>query len=160
MKTTDPNIQKYKDLLKQKRRLLDKMRKHRKSLARARVDKKRVNEEITRLRKSGFAFSGMTAVEAQERVSGEIRNVTPEDIYPKDLERRFDKLERTTEVKYRKDSVDISDLDDDSQVPRPKTKDDDEGIYAVTLEHEDGVVDLGENETDDYTTEPKNEDAE
>ena len=47
MKAIDPNQKRYRELLKLKRRLLDKMRKHRKALAKTRVDKKNINEEIT-----------------------------------------------------------------------------------------------------------------
>jgi hypothetical protein len=159
MRNADPSAQRYKELLKMKRRLLTQMRKHRKSLAKARVDKKRVNEEITRLRKSGFAFAGLTPEQAQKRVSGEIRAVTPEDIYPKDLERKFDKLERKSEVMYKKGMVDTSDIDDDSRAhaAAPGDQDDDREIYAVTLDPQSGVIDLGDGEEDD-DAEPRNED--
>ena len=150
MRHADPNVQKYRELSKQKRRILDKMKKYRKSLAKARVEKKNVNEEITRLRKSGFAFAGMTAVEAQAKVSGEIQAVEPGDIYPVDLERKFDKLERTTEVTYRKGSVDISDMGSGPAASRLSSHDDD-GVRSVVLDSESGVVDFGEGEEDEIS---------
>ena len=158
MRDTDPNVQRYRELLKQKRRLLSQMKRHRKSLAKARIDKKRVNEEITRLRKSGFAFAGMTTLEAQARVSTEIQAVEPGDIYPKDLEKKFDKLERTTEVKYRKDSVDISDVNKKVNPSGHRHHDkDDEGGYSVILDEDCGVVDLSEQDGDDSLEEgPEN----
>lgn len=159
MRDIDPNAQRYRELLKQKRRLLNQMRKHRKSLAKSRVDKKRINEEITKLRKSGFAFSGMTAIQAMNKVSSEIQAVSPEDIYPKDLEKKFDKLERTTEVKYKNGRVDISDLDEDGPATRVKDSDDD-GVYAVTLDPQNGVIDLGDGDEDTAEDGPENEDAE
>lgn len=159
MRPTDPNALRYRELLKLKRKVLNDMRKHRKALAKKRIDKKKINEEITRLRKSGFAFHGLTPAAAQRRVSDEIRGVTPEDIYPKDLERKFDKLERTTEVKYRKGTVDVSDVDDSPTAPRGG-KDDDEGVYAVTFDGDDnGVVDLSATDDDTSETGPANEDA-
>ena len=154
MKETDPNVARYKELLKIKRRLLDKMRKHRKTIARDRIEKKRVNEEITKLRKSGYAFAGMTVSAAQARVSDEIQATKPEDIYPKDLEKQFDKLERTTEVKYKKGLVNLDDIDDD--VPTRSSPSDDDG-GTVYLGKTAGVIDLGEGEVDDTELEPDGE---
>jgi hypothetical protein len=151
MKSIDPNVQRYKELLKLKRRALDQMRKHKKSLARIRVDKKRINEEITKLRKSGFAFAGMSTMEASARVSGEIRDVKPEDIYPRDLERQFDKLERTSEVKYKKASAD---LDDDDSGPKASRPSDDDAVF---IGPNSGVMDLGESDADDTEVEPDGE---
>lgn len=151
MRETDPNVQRYRELLRLKRRLLTQMSKHRKSLARDRADKKRINEEITKLRKSGYAFSGMTAVAAQERVGDEIRAVKPEDIYPKDLERQFDKLERTTEVKYKKGLVDLDDLENDGPSHSVSSEDDSPSIF---IGKNSGVIDLGEGEVDDTELEP------
>lgn len=152
MKNIDPNVQRFRELLKLKRRILDQMRKHRKAIAKGRVDKKRINEEITKLRKSGFAFVGMSTSEASARVSSEIRDVKPEDIYPKDLERQFDKLERETEVRYRKASADL-DEDDGRGIKVPRIADDD----GVFIGADAGVVDLGEGEVDEFEVEPDGE---
>lgn len=151
MKSTDPNVSRYRELLKLKRRLLDQMRKHRKSLAKSRAEKKRINEEITKLRKSGFAFAGMTTTAAQARVDEEIRSVRPEDIYPKDLERQFDKLERTTNVNYRKGMVDLDDAEDGSDVGKRSSDDDSPAIF---LGKDSVVIDFGDGETDDSELEP------
>lgn len=158
MRETDPNIQRYKELLKLKRRLLDQMKKHRKALAKNRAEKKRINEEITRLRKSGYAFAGMSSDAARARVGDEIRSVKPEDIYPRDLEKQFDKLERTTVVKYRKGSVDLDDIEDDGVGVR--SKNDDGG--SVYIGRDSGVIDLGDgdNDGDSDNEEPLDTDAE
>lgn len=156
MKQIDPNAQRLRELLKQKRRILDTMRKHRKSLAKARVEKKRVNEEISKLRKSGYAFSGMSTGAAQARVADEIKAVTPADIYPKDLERRFDKLERTTKVTYKKGKVDVSDIEEASVVPVRRGDEEDE-VLATAVGKNDGVIDLGEGEEDPFAVDDLSE---
>lgn len=155
MKEMNPNAQKFKELTRLKRRILDQMRRHRKSLAKARVDKKRVNEEISKLRKSGFAFAGLSPAQAQSRVADEIKAVTPSDIYPKDLERRFDKLERTTAVTYKKDKVDVSDIEEASTAPARRNDDDDE----IILDRGEGVVDLGEHDDDPFAVDEPNEET-
>lgn len=156
MNDINPNAQRFRELLKTKRRLLTRMRKHRKALAKDRVEKKRVNEEITRLRKSGFAFAGMTPSQAATRVSNEIQAVTPEDIYPKDLERKFDKLERTTAVVYKKGKVDVSDIEDSGPETKGKAKDDEDVVVAL---QDDGVLDLSETDDAEDLSEPADDDG-
>lgn len=145
MKTNDANLQRCMELAKQKRRLLDTMKKHRKALAKARAEKKKINEEITKLRKSGYAFHGMTATEAMERVKNEIKSVKPLDIYPKDLEKKFDKLERDSEVKYKKGSVDIADIDGDASEATGHDYDDSPNVIDSGL----GVIDLSDSSDED-----------
>ena len=142
MKSSDETLKQFRDLLRQKRRLLDKMKRHRKSLAKGRVEKKKLNEAISRMRRSGFAFAGLSTIEAKSRVETEIRAVTTQDIYLRDLEKKFDKLEQSSEVKYRGATVDIDDIDD---APTARVRsDDDEGVYAVHVDPETGIVDFSE----------------
>jgi hypothetical protein len=104
---------KVAELKKKKKKLMAAVRRKRKSLAKTQLEKKKVAAEEDMLRerlgpkrgmppksqsrrsrpKTQDKFAGVDPVVAQARVTKEIEAVEPEDIYPKDLEREFDKID-------------------------------------------------------------------
>lgn len=148
MKDKSELIARYKELTKLKRRLLEGMKKHRRYLAKAKATKKSVNDEMAQLRRSGNVFGTMTMSEVKEHVQNEIKAVKPEDIYPKDLEREFDRLERNSIVNMRKDPIDIDDNDDVQVKPSHAKFDDDEGA-VVSVDEDAGVLDMSSEDPSD-----------
>lgn len=147
MKESDHNIKEYKELAKQKRRILDQMKKHRKALAKARIQKKHINDAMSKLRRSGFAFGGLTTAEAKARVSSEIRSTKPEDIYPKDLEKKFDMLEQSSAVKYKKGTVNVEDIDAMPESANRKSHESDlDDGDTINGPSGLGVIDFGEED--------------
>ena len=144
MRALDPAVKELRELFKQKRRLLDKMKKHRKSLAKLRVEKRRINSDISKLRKSNNIFGSMTAVAAMEKVTDEIKSVRPNDIYPRDLEKEFDKLEQKSAVKHRNRSVNLDDLEPHGPSPKSHPEEEDT-IDSIGVEDSLGVIDLSED---------------
>ena len=124
------------------------MKKHRRYLAKAKATKKSVNDEMAQLRRSGNVFGTMTMSEVKEHVQNEIKAVKPEDIYPKDLEREFDRLERNSIVNMRKDPIDIDDNDDVQVKPSHAKFDDDEGA-VVSVDEDAGVLDMSSEDPSD-----------
>jgi hypothetical protein len=140
------------ELMKKKRKLVTTMKKSRKVLAKARAEKKRVNEEIMKLRKTADRISALPADQAQIEVAREIGRTTPCDIYPDDLEREFDKIERI----HDKSDVDESQVmdanmgeDKPSKKGRKAKNDSDGNGSVVNVDEDEGVVDLRDDEPGD-----------
>ena len=138
-------IARIKELAKRKRKLLITMKRARRTLSRARVEKKKVNVELVRVRRAVNIFAGLSPEEAAEKVSKEVRATGPEHIYPADLEKEFDKLDRKSERNESSTVVDAPAdvLEDDPDGGK------DSGMYGVIIKDDGDVVEMKEEEEDD-----------
>jgi len=137
--------ERFKELAKRKRKLLITMKRARRTLARARVEKKKVNAELGRVRKAVNIFGGLSPEEAARRVSVEIKSTGPEHIYPNDLEKEFDRLDRKSERNESSTVVDAPAhaLEDDS------VGDKDSGLYGVIIKDDGDVIQMKDDEEAD-----------
>jgi len=127
--------ERLKELEKMKRVLLTRMSRHRKELAKCKVRKRAINEEIFRIKSNPGVFDGMTSQQAFSAVATAIRDTKPEDMYPKDLEKEFDKIEkslrgpndRVTEIDDTDDDgvIDMSDEGGEEEIREPAGEEDD-----------------------------------
>lgn len=141
------------DLMKKKRKLVTTMKKSRKVLARARAEKKRVSEEIKKLRKTVERINTMTPELAQAEVAKEIGKTRPSDIYPDDLEKEFDKIDRIHD-KAATDDNQIMDAsmgeDKPAKKVRKSVKESEVHGTIITVDGDEGVMDLGDDEVDEH----------
>lgn len=107
--------ERLKELEKKKTRLLRTIARNKKSAAKARAAKKRVLSEIKSIKGKYSAFNGMSEKQAEKVVKKDLESVQPADVYPKDLEREFDKLERKQGHRPDRDVVQLKegDLEED-----------------------------------------------
>lgn len=107
--------ERLKELEKKKKRLIRTIARNKKSAAKARAAKKRVLSEIRSINGKYSAFNGMTDKQAEKVVKKDLDNVKPVDVYPTDLEREFDKLERKQGHRPDRDVVQLEegDLEED-----------------------------------------------
>ena len=138
-------IERLKELAKKKRKLLITMKRARRTLSRAKVEKKQVNEELNRVRRAVNVFEGMSPEAAALKVAFEIKATGPEHIYPNDLEKEFDKLDRKSERNESSSVVDApaSALEDDSETESGG------GMYGVIIKDDGDVIQMKEEEEDD-----------
>lgn len=109
-----------------KRRLMGSIVRNKKNAAKARVTKRKINEELRILKGKQNKFMNMTPEDAQTAVAKELADVAPGEIYVKDLEREFDKVDRkAAEGRPERDIVDLDDID-----------------VGIGEEEEEGVLDM------------------
>jgi hypothetical protein len=141
------------DLMKKKRKLVVVMKKSRKVLAKARAEKKRVNEEIKKLRKTVERINTMTPEMAQAEVAREIGKTRPSDIYPDDLEKEFDKIDRIHD-KSATDENQVMDANMGEDKPakkgRKSVRESEVHGTIITVDGDEGVMDLGDDEVDEH----------
>ena len=141
------------DLMKKKKKLMGVMKKSRKVLAKARAEKKRVTEEISKLRKTADRINAMTPEDAQVEVAKEIGRTRPSDIYPDDLEKEFDKIDRIHD-KADTDENQVMDANMGEDKPtkkgRKSSRDSEVHGTIIAVEEDEGVIDLGEGEDDGH----------
>lgn len=142
----DPN-DRLKELLKRKRKLLVVIRKNKKSQVKARIEKRQINEEIRNIKGKANQFRNMTEEEARAEVTRRIDGVLPSEVYPRDLERQFDRLDKPTKKNYK--VVDLGKIperpmnssadfdDEDSHVGSEET-------HPDLVEQEGEVIDLSD----------------
>ena len=68
-------IERLKELAKKKRKLLITIKRARRTLSRAKVEKKQVNEELNRVRRAVNVFEGMSPEAAALKVAFEIKEI-------------------------------------------------------------------------------------
>jgi len=140
----DPT-ERIKELTKAKKKLLTKIRVGKKGLIKARLEKRKINEELRRLKSKANVFAGMSKEAAADKVRAEIEGVMPAEVYPKDLERRFDKLEAPTK-QYK--TVDLGKIPERAAA-RPAADDEAESVGTdaepeVEAGVDEGVLDLSD----------------
>jgi hypothetical protein len=133
--------ERVRELMKRKKKLLAKLRRSKKEQVKARIEKRKINEELRSLSGKKNLFAGMDADKAASAVKKSIDDVKPGDIYPKDLEREFDKIDRPAVADQHK----ILDLGrvKERAAPAPKAYDEDSNSA-------DAIVGDGEDVDESY----------
>lgn len=149
--TQDPS-ERLKELMKRKKKLLVTIRKNKKTQVKARIEKRKINEEIRTLKGKANQFRNMTPEEAQAEVRRRIDDVDPSEVYPKDLERQFDRLDKPTKKNYK--VIDLGRLPEKPLNSGADSDDDqDSHVGSADAAHpdltesnveEEGVVDLSD----------------
>jgi len=119
--------ERIKELKKKKKTLLTKMRKTSKILAQVRHEKKKVGDELSMLldktyprRERGHVtnlFADLSPEDAAKAVNVQVESVTTADIYPKELENEFNRIDRHSrtrkddEIEIENDSVEDGVMD-------------------------------------------------
>ena len=78
---------------KTKRQNLSKMKRIKRSYVKAKLEKKRINREVKQLQAEWQERIKNNPAEAKSAFAQELKNVTTDDMFPKDLEQEFDKIE-------------------------------------------------------------------
>jgi hypothetical protein len=156
MEDNQLDMDRIKELTKKKKDLMKKIRTNKKAQIRARLEKKKINSELRQLKGKKNLFTGMTPSEASKFVKSKLDSVKPSDIFPKTLEREFDRIERPRNGAEGYKVVDLGNIPERPlQHPnRHKDLDEDTGVIGIgtpadgetsdTIE-EDGVIDLSES---------------
>ena len=82
-----------KEMAKKKKKNLEKMKRLKRSYVKAKLEKRKINAEIKLLQAEWQERIKNRPEEAKTAFAQELKNVTAEDMFPKDLEDEFDKIE-------------------------------------------------------------------
>lgn len=144
-----------KELMAKKRKLLTKIKRNKRSLIKSRIEKNKINEELLAIK---ARFAGMTSDEARAAVAVELDAISTDDIFPKKLERKFDRLDKRGPKHDERQVVDLTGTDsaaDNSSYKISGTGDSDGDVVVVaSTEAEEEAsdipdVDIGEEEAQD-----------
>lgn len=144
------SLERIRELTKRKKILLGRIRKSRKLQIRARLEKRKINEELRRIKGKKNVFLGMTKEQSMDKVRADIEGVDPKELYPRGLERAFDKIERPSDKSKNYKIIDLGRIPEN---PRslPKIKEgsmDDEHSTDVSVEDIVDAGDTGEQQED------------
>lgn len=102
------------ELKKKKRANLDKMKRVKRMYVKAKLEKKRINREIKKLQAEWQERIKKNPAEAKSAFAKELKSVTADDMFPKDLETEFDKLDLQSIKKGR--TMKTEDLSKDTEL--------------------------------------------
>ena len=85
--------EKYKRLKMQKKKNLTKMKRAKRAYIKSKIEKKRINKEVKILQKEWAAQVAADPSKATAKFEEIVKAVTNEDIFPRDLEDEFNKIE-------------------------------------------------------------------
>lgn len=163
--------ERWKQMKKKKRQNLDKMKRVKRMYVKAKLEKKRINQEVKLLQAEWQERIKNNPTEAKSAFANELKNVSTEDMFPKDLEKEFDTIElknikngRTMKTEDLSDDLDLrhkglpinaadvlerelkEDLDEhDNSIPINEATEPDDDI-KIQLEAETIVVGLTDND--------------
>lgn len=168
LESAEEKRKEFKELMAKKRKLLTKIKRTKKALVKARIEKRKINEELKKL----GPLAGLSVDDAKSKVAAEIEAVQPGQIYPQDLERQFDRIDRPKNRTNDRDvldlepeelesisagsSFDVEDVDDEIAGKRTVNSrnqpvldqdvedDDNDGILDAEDDEEEEVIDLSE----------------
>jgi hypothetical protein len=150
--TAENNIERIKELMKRKKVLLTRIRKSRKLQIRARMEKRKINEELRRLKGKKNLFNGMTKEQAMDKVRRDIDGVRPEHIYMKPLERAFDKIERPGNTSKNYSVIDLGKLSENPRsLPKVKPDSGDDDVIVEQVLPDDPQEDVEQEEVIDMS---------
>jgi hypothetical protein len=143
-----------KELMAKKRRLLTKIKRAKRSLVKSRIEKNKINEELKRIK---ARFATMTTDEARAAVATELDAISTDDIFPKRMERDFDRLDRQGPKQDERQIVDLTGADatDDGSSTRIHNEGDGDVVVVATApatdEDSDTLpdLDISEEESQD-----------
>jgi hypothetical protein len=111
IRTCEARLKILKD---KKRKNLDKMKRIKRSYVKAKLEKKRINREVKQLQKEWQDKIKNNPTAAKSAFAAELKAVSVEDVFPKDLEQEFDKIELKNIKRGR--TMRTEDLSDDSDM--------------------------------------------
>ena len=107
MEVEMPVADRIKELANKKRKVQTKIKRAKRALVKARVEKKKIDSDIVRLKSLTNAFDGLSPEAARDRLEKELDQVKPEDIYPEKLEKSFDRMERPKKGVNEREVIDL-----------------------------------------------------
>lgn len=140
--STEEAAQRIRELMKKKRKLIATMKRGKKIQIKARIEKKKVNDELRSLKGKTNLFKHMTPEEAREEVRRRIEDVKPEHVYPKDLERQFDRLESPSSVEHK--VIDLGKVPERPMAKATRSEDTEPEVVA-----EEAFASVGDDQTED-----------
>lgn len=85
--------ERIKELASKKKKLITSMKRATRTLAKSRVEKKKTDAELKKLKARKSSLANMSPEQARACVLSEMESVTPGSIYPRDLEREFERID-------------------------------------------------------------------
>lgn len=145
MSVEEADWDRVNELTKRKKKLIAKIRRASKTQAKARVEKRKINDAIKALRGKRSPISGMTPEQAAVAVKSSIESVVPSDMFPEDLEREFDKVDRKSKSVPQK-VLNLGRIPEQPISVGSPSEDDDGFVHVEAQPHGDdyGVIDLSE----------------
>lgn len=139
-----------KELIKKKKKLMREIQSAKKKQIKARIEKRKVNEELRAIRGKKNIFEGVAPEAALRKVRATIEAVTPEEVFPRELERRFDKIDHPKADDEVRKTIDLGRIPEQPIAGGRRGGDDDDtvgggdDIEEAVYSEEDGVVDLSD----------------
>ncbi len=150
------------ELTAKKKKLTTSMKRAKRTFIKAKTERVKVDGDLKKLKAHQAALAKMTPEEKRKAVLEEMADVTPEDIYPKDLERDFERIDKKgkrVKPAAEKDVLDlaIEDDDEDGDIAGtgggPMHVGDDEGRTMAAAAVRGGDVEEEEDEVIDLSNE-------
>ena len=116
---------KYKELMGKKKKVAKKMEGLQKKYVVAKIEKKRINQEITRIALELKRMNAENPQAAKEKMLKELTTFNPEDLFPPDLEKEFNNLDLTRDKKDER-MVELNDYITDGDTVTTKVPHDEE----------------------------------
>lgn len=98
----------YRELMAKKRKLIASMKRAKRKVIKLRVIKNKVNEELKKI-KARFAL--MTFEEARASVASELDAISTQNIFPKKMERDFDRMDNNRTGSTERKIIDLTGQD-------------------------------------------------
>ena len=117
------------ELKKAKKKLNESMRRHRKMLAKNRLAKRRLDEELKNLKGDKNIFLGKDKKTVGKLILKKLNSVKVDEVYPPQLEREFEKIEKRPNIDEK-----VADIDVVAEV----------ATLGDILDDEEGVIDLSD----------------
>ena len=116
----------YKELMGKKKKVTKKMDGLKRKYVSAKIEKKRINQEITRIALELKNLHSKSPQAAKDHMLKELTTFDPQDLFPKDLEKEFNELELTRNKSNEK-MVELHDyiVDGDTVVTQPPLDEED-----------------------------------
>lgn len=138
-----------------KRKLIASTKRAKRKVVKLRVEKNKVNEELKKIK---ARFASMTSEEARASVAAELDAISTDDIFPKKMERDFDRLDRQKSGTDERQVVDLTGQDTGTDVggnARMHQESDGDVVVVATGQAEEEEpeslpdLDIGEDESHD-----------
>ena len=110
--------ERFKKLKTMKRKNLDKLKRIKRSYVKAKMEKKRINKEVKELQREWAEKVKANPEMAKERFSEMVKSVTNDDIFPRDLEEEFNKIEHE-HMMGKKRNMKVEDMCEDGSLNVP-----------------------------------------
>jgi hypothetical protein len=107
--------ERMKKLIMQKKKNGSKLKKITRSFAKAKLEKKKINNDIRRLKDEWDSLVKANPCKANEEFAKIVQSVTNDQIFPKDLEKEFNDIDHQY-LMGKKKKITVEDLSDDAEL--------------------------------------------